>query len=419
MNRLFFYFIFISCFWSWAQSEIIHSIKIEGLKKSQKSYIKKLILAKENRVLDSNTIKKDLIRLIREPAVSHAYYSVNTQNDQNQLIFHIEENKTLIPALDLWTTIDSELAYHVGLNEYNFLGKGYLVGAFYRKNVFDGYGLILGNPNFGGTRFGNYFIFQKRNTFEPINIGSESYFYNYKFTSVDLNFDYKPDILKIYSLGVGLLSEEYNSESLVTNAILPNFFSTTKFLLKTKYDFNKVEQFYYFLFGVRNQLSSNWVWGKNFGAEHFFYALENETSFFKRIMKKGNWATRMRVGFSKNFSTPFPAFVVDNNLNTRGVGNKFRRGSAVGVLNSEYRHKLFERRWFVIQGNGFIDLATLLPAGGKPNELFEAKNQYAFGGIGLRFIHKFIHSAIFRIDYGVSLNQIQSRGIVFGIGQFF
>jgi hypothetical protein len=127
----------------------------------------------------------------------------------------------------------------------------------------------------------------------------------------------------------------------------------------------------------------------------------------------------MRVGFSKNFSTPFPAFVVDNNLNTRGVGNKFRRGSAVGVLNSEYRHTLFERRWFVIQGNGFIDLATLLPAGGKPNELFEAKNQYAFGGIGLRFIHKFIHSAIFRIDYGVSLNQIQSRGIVFGIGQFF
>lgn len=419
MNRLFSCFLMLIFFGAWSQNTSIHTVEIKGLKKSKKGYIEKLILSKANQVLDSNKVKEDIIRLIREPAVSHAYFTVETLDDKNRVVFHIEENKTLIPALDLWTTIDSELAYHIGLNEYNFLGRGYLIGAFYRKNIFNGYGLILGNPNFRGTRFGNYFLYQKRNTFEPVNQGGETYFYNYKFTSVDLNFDYKPNILNTCSLGVSILSEEYDLENSKANSTLPNFFSTNKFLLKTKYDFNRVEQFYYFFFGIRNQLSSNWVWGKNFGSEHFFYSLENETSYFKRVMKRGNWATRLKVGFSKNFSTPFPAFVVDNNLNTRGVGNKFRRGSAVGVLNSEYRHTLIEHRWFVVQANGFIDFAALLPAGEKSNELFQEKNQHVFGGLGLRFIHKFIHSAILRIDYGVSLNQVQSRGIVFGIGQFF
>jgi hypothetical protein len=37
----------------------------------------------------------------------------------------------------------------------------------------------------------------------------------------------------------------------------------------------------------------------------------------------------------------------------------------------------------------------------------------------LRFIHKKIFNAIFRIDYGFGLTQGSSRGIVFGIGQYF
>ena len=159
MSRLFSCFLMLIFFGAWSQNTSIYTVEIKGLKKSKKGYIEKLILSKANQVLDSNKVKEDIIRLIREPAVSHAYFTVETLDDKNRVVFHIEENKTLIPALDLWTTIDSELAYHIGLNEYNFLGRGYLIGAFYRKNIFNGYGLILGNPNFRGTRFGNYFLY--------------------------------------------------------------------------------------------------------------------------------------------------------------------------------------------------------------------------------------------------------------------
>jgi hypothetical protein len=37
----------------------------------------------------------------------------------------------------------------------------------------------------------------------------------------------------------------------------------------------------------------------------------------------------------------------------------------------------------------------------------------------LRFIHKKIFNAIFRIDYGFGISKNGTQGLVFGIGQYF
>lgn len=404
-----------------SQERKIISIEIEGLNKSKKSYIRKLILSQKNTILDSSLVKEDLIRLIREPAISHAYMSWDTLNNNNRLVYHIEENKTLIPAVDIWSTLDQQLAFHLGINEHNFLGRGYLTGVFYRKNIFDGFGVIFGNPNFGGTRFGIYGIAQKRNTFEPVETPNNSKaFYNYRFYSGDFKFDYKASILKTFSVGLGILQEDYSLEEGEASSKIPNAFSTRKFLIKLNYDFNQLEQFYYYFSGIRNLVQLNNVWGTNFGNENFFYSLENETTFFKRIKSRGNWASRLKFGVSRNFETPFPAFVVDNNLNTRGAGNKVRRGGQITVINTEYRYTLLDRKVLAIQGNGFIDSSWILPSGGMLKEFFTKKNHNLYGGIGVRIIHKFIHTAILRIDFGFSLNNTTpSSGLVFGIGQYF
>ena len=98
---------------------------------------------------------------------------------------------------------------------------------------------------------------------------------------------------------------------------------------------NRIEQFYYFYFGFRNQVNVSWAWGQNFGGDTTFYSINNTTTYFKRINKKGNWGSRIVLGSSKKFKTPFPVFVFDNNLNVRGVGNKIARGSAIAVFNTE------------------------------------------------------------------------------------
>ena len=53
--------------------------------------------------------------------MSHATYEV-IQVDEKQvaLVFHIKENFTLIPAVDLWTTVEDQFAYHLGINDYIF-----------------------------------------------------------------------------------------------------------------------------------------------------------------------------------------------------------------------------------------------------------------------------------------------------------
>ena len=59
-----------------------------------------------------------------------------------------------------------------------------------------------------------------------------------------------------------------------------------------------------------------------------------------------------------------------------------------------------------------------IPAG-QLSDLVEFNNTALFTGVGIRFIHRTIFNAVFRIDYGFSLGDKVNNGIVFGIGQYF
>ena len=72
-----------------------------------------------------------------------------------------------------------------------------------------------------------------------------------------------------------------------------------------------------------------------------------------------------------------------------------------------------------MQGNAFIDARTWQDPGGELGDLIDGKNASLFSGLGIRFIHKRIFNAVFRIDYGFSLGKKASNGIVFGTGQYF
>ncbi len=111
--------------------------------------------------------------------------------------------------------------------------------------------------------------------------------------------------------------------------------------------------------------------------------------------------------------------MIDNNRNVRGVGNLVQRGNAFWAINLEYRHTLVEKGWFALQRNAYVDLAGIQPIPSSHERMFSQENTYGYSGIGLRFIHKFIYRAVFRIDYGIKLKGTNQSGLVFGIGQFF
>jgi hypothetical protein len=125
------------------------------------------------------------------------------------------------------------------------------------------------------------------------------------------------------------------------------------------------------------------------------------------------------LGLASNVDTPFAPFTVDNNLNIRGVGNRIDRGTGAIVFNTEYRHTLIDENWFVLQSNVFIDGGSWRNPGGGFDDFADSQNIRIYPGVGLRFMHKKIFNAIFRIDYGYGITKDASHGLVFGIGQYF
>ena len=123
----------------------------------------------------------------------------------------------------------------------------------------------------------------------------------------------------------------------------------------------------------------------------------DDFSYFRKVGEKGNWATRLRLGFASNLDSPFAPFTVDNNLNIRGVGNTIDRGTGAIVVNTEYRHTLIDKDWFVMQANIFLDGGSWRNPGGPLSDFGQEQNIRIFPGLGVRFMHKRIFNAIIRI----------------------
>ena len=412
--------LLLFCWEGLAQERQLSHIHFKGLKKSKPQYLKRLLTQKKDQPYDSIKVKNDLILLLREPAVSHAYTSLDTlAGGHYRLNYHIEENKTLIPAVDLWQTVNNAFAYHLGLTDYNFSGRGYTVGGFFRQNNFPGFGLILENNNFMSAKTELKVLAQQLETLEPIMVADGSANFRYRFQSVDLSLGRELNLKHKIVIGGGILGERYLLDGGEDIVGIPKTFSTTKGVGKLGYTYDYIQPYYYHLSGWRSQTYATHVWGKSITQNNTFYTLENETSYFRRINSLGNLAFRMQLGIARNINSPFPPFAIDNNRNVRGVGNIVQRGNAFWSLNTEYRHTLFEKGWFAVQGNVFIDLAGIQPVNTSFNTLFAGKNQYQYSGLGLRLIHKYIYKAVLRIDYGINLDGFKNASLVFGIDQFF
>ncbi len=178
-------------------------------------------------------MQEDLLVLQREPAVSHAYHSLDSLANGNLLLrFHIEENSTLIPAVDLWQTVNNSFAYHLGVTDYNFSGRGYTVGGFYRQNNFPGFGLLLENNNFLTAETELKLLVQQLETLEPILTALEIAQYRYRFQSIDLNLGREINFKHKILLGGGIIGERYLFNDGVDVSTIPNRFTTVKGVAK-------------------------------------------------------------------------------------------------------------------------------------------------------------------------------------------
>ncbi|TPN87253.1 FtsQ-type POTRA domain-containing protein [Aquimarina algicola] len=422
MNFKYLYFVILSIsifsISSYSQEKNISTIRIQGNKKTKTSALQKLTSLKEGNVLDSLQIEEDIKRLKRLPSIAHAYYQVVEKENGYELVYGVEENFTIIPGANVYTTNDDEFAFRLMLSEFNLLGRNITLGGFYQNDIYNSYAAQIRAPFLFGKKFGLAFNFQSLTTEEPVFLENGTADYKYNNTSYELLGLYQFNLRHRIELGLNYFNEDYQYKTGATSPEVPQDFNVDKLLYKLIYEYNNLNFDYQYVSGFRSVLNAQYVISTEDVLPDFFIWW-NDFMYFKRVGKKGNWANRLRVGLASNDDTPFAPFAVDNNLNIRGVGNTIDRGTGVIVLNTEYRQTLYEKNWFVLQSNVFVDGGSWRNPGGDFGDFGDSQNFRLYPGVGLRFIHKKIFNAIFRIDYGYGVTDDSTNGFVFGIGQYF
>ncbi len=406
------------CFLLHAQTDLVTGIDFIGNKKTKTSALLKVIRTKVNREFDKTQIEQDKKRLIRIPAVADVQYKIEKSDKGYNVFFTITENFTLIPGANVYTTDEDEFAFRVSLFEFNLFGKNITAGGWYQRDIYNSYGASFRAPFLFSNQLGLALNYSNLTTQEPVFLDNGTAQYKYNNTSYEILGLYQFDFFNRVEVGVNYFNEDYLYRSGVTAPDVPTDFNVDKLLYKLIYEYDNLTFDFQFVSGFKSLLNFQYVQSTD-GVLPSFIIGWNDFFYFRRVSRKGNWASRLRMGLATNDDSPFAPFAVDNNINVRGVGNTIDRGTGVIVLNTEYRHTLYEKDWFVLQSNVFLDAGSWRNPKGDFSDFTNSDNFRIYPGAGIRFIHKKIFNATFRIDYGYGVSKDATNGFVFGIGQYF
>lgn len=407
------YFGVAVCTQAFAQT--IQHIQYKGLEKTRPFFVDKILLTKVGQALDSARLARDVQNLIRLNAFANVKAEVWEDSlGCTHLLLQFEENKTLIPYLALWTSV-REVAMRAGLSEFNLWGQNMSLSAFYQFNGFHSWGVHYQAPFLFTKNWGLDLNIYQLISEEPLFFKDKSANYRYSNAGIEANILYQPHFNHRFKLGLNPFVEKYLYLSGAVDALIPQIAEKQKLLFKGSYEYNNLFYHYYLLKGIKIN-----AYYQQILVPDEFQIFWTDVQLYLRKKEKGNFAARLRFGLSTNSDSPFAPFSLDNNLNIRGVGNIIDRGTGVVVLNAEYRHTLFEKKWFALQSNVFIDAGSWRNPGESLSDLGKLTSTEVYGGVGLRFIHKFFYGMALRLDYGFDVKDpLLNNGLTFGIGQYF
>ncbi|MEM1219354.1 MAG: BamA/TamA family outer membrane protein [Bacteroidota bacterium] len=417
--------LLIGCFlWTGAQAQApmpsqIGQIEFDGLRKNKESFLRRVIESEAGHSLDLEKIQNDLKYLKQLSGVAMAEYRIDTTENGLTIQFQIEEAKTFFPIVNFGGIRDN-FWFQLGANEMNLRGRGDQLTVYYqnidRRHNFN---VFYRLPFINGSRWGGTVNVRRFASVEPIYFDESTVFYDYNNNSLGASIFYQLQSNHFIEFGTTFFTERFAKNERHQGEVTPgpDEVDEPKLLFKAIHQINEIDWHYFYQDGFVNQLNVESVYNLNFG--DWFLLVFNDTHYFKRLGKRGNLATRLRLGISSNGNNPFAPFVLDSYINIRGSGNRIDRGTGVIVLNVEYRHTFFEERLFAGQVVGFSDAGTWRNPGGPLSDLTDIENFRHFVGAGFRIIYKKAFNAMIRVDYGVDIYDPSQRGFVLGFGQYF
>ena len=416
-----------------AQKNVVKEINFTGNKKTKAVFLSRIIKVKKGDVLDSLKIQGDIERIKRLDGIAHAEFIVEKDNGDYKITYDLDENFSIIPGLRIGQANDDSFSFRASVFEFNGLGRNIIAGGFFQREVFNSFGLFIEHPYLFTNKLGLGVNYQDLTTQQPIfsGTGDDEQEINYTNTrrGPEVTLFYEHNFNNRFEFGVKVFDEEYliidgddDNEALIAQGFInANTSEPTldKQLIRGSHEYVDLDLEYHNVEGVRNLFDVSYFFGTDDELQTE-YIFSNTTQYFKRVGKKGNWANQLQLQFSNPVeNSDFVPIVIDNQLNTRGAGNTVDRGTAAFAINTEYRHTFIEKKWFVLQGNAFLDASGVRRQDQDLDDIFSSERFRVNPGVGFRLIHKRIFNAVLRFDYGVNITDNGDSGIVFGIGQYF
>ncbi len=395
------------------------TIVFKGLKRTQENYLIQFIHSGLNKFPTDSLLEADVQRLKNIASIGNAHYLRDTTDQGIQLIFEVEEVRTLLPILN-FGGIKGNVWYQVGFSDINWQGKGQFLSAAYQNNDRRHSGNIYYKiPRINGSNWGFTANLNKWSSREPLFFSEGTVNYDYDNNGLGLSIIRHLNLHRNIEIGGTYFIENYTKSSFqfFENTPGPAGLRQPKWLTKTLYTENYLNYHSFYLRGltwhallqqVYNTLDKNW-----------FHSFQLQARYYARLGSQGNLAARLRLGIASNNDTPFAPFVADSHTNIRGIGNRIDRGTAQVVLNMEYRHTVYESRKWGAQIVSFSDTGTWRNPGGQLKDLLNHEKFRQFIGGGFRVIYKKIYGAVLRVDYGIDILNKNQNGIVVGFGQYF
>lgn len=400
---------------------VISSLNFEGLQKTNVEYLRSRLLCQPGDSLNKERLEEDIQRLWDLQLFSQIEADLSEQSDGTIITFKVKEKFTYGPIFQLDLS-EQNLRLGLGLIDYNLWGNATRAQVQYTYYQRHSYLARIFSPHIQRSKWGAGLELARYATREPTYFGEgNNLVYAVTKWTVGPMLRYELGYQHFLEATGAYLHENYEKDLQRSEHpdLGPQEISFNKLLFKIGHRFSKIRYFYHYQNGWSNALSLEGVYsyspmeGIN---QDYFWKISNVSKYFKRH-GKGNIAARLRLGISENMSTPFPAFVKDNYINLRGIGDRPERGSAEATFNLEERYTILHNKRLTMQAVAFTDIGTLLPAGQAFSNL--ADEMDVFAGAGLRLQFPNIFQSVIRLDFGLDVQQPDRHQLLLGFGQFF
>jgi outer membrane protein assembly factor BamA len=401
----------------YAQSFQLDRVEVEGLDRTHRSFFNGIAHVGAGDSTDVAALEEMRKWLVLQPAFNVVEYTLDTVGQKQVLRWQVEEARTILPYVGLWSSDDITTVL-AGLSEFNLLGRGISVGAFYQYNLRHSLGLFYRHPFLLG-QFGTELSYTLWNSYEPLYKGPATAFYDYSNSSVNATLLYMPNRRQEWQAGLSLFREQYalGTVSEEDRPLFPRQLDINKLGIRLNHLYRGAVPRYFYWSGFSVDTYAQVVLDE-FGTDPF-YIIRQSLRYYRRSGERGNIALRLLWGLSSNVNSPFAPFALDNHISIRGVGDRIDRGTGVLTLNTEYRHMFYESNVLGLQGVGFVDVGSWRLPGGPLSDFVEPDVIRLHAGLGARLILKQFYNTVLSVDYGHSLRRDGVGGFVMGLGQYF